>query len=144
MQAIETKFLPATNRFPSRIKAWCERGSITIGYPHEISGEDNCHRAAALALIRKFVDEDYKHKPSTLPEANPWNRPFVTGGLPGKGYAHVYSGFNCAEIVQVSNEEDKANFQRYVETARATDGTVSGVRAGIGCATLKRSKPTAI
>ncbi len=39
MQAIKTKYIPATAVHGSRIKAECERGSIFIPYPHELSGE---------------------------------------------------------------------------------------------------------
>ena len=53
MQAIQTKFLPATNTRGSRIKATCAAGSITIGYPHELSGQA-VHRAAAEALAAKL------------------------------------------------------------------------------------------
>lgn len=50
MQAIQTKYLPATDFNPSRIKATCSAGSITIEYPHELSGQA-VHRAAAEALV---------------------------------------------------------------------------------------------
>ena len=53
MQVIQTKFLPATNTRGSRIKATCAAGSITIGYPHELSGQA-VHRAAAEALASKL------------------------------------------------------------------------------------------
>lgn len=88
MQAIMTKFLPATNVRGSRIKASCERGSITVSYPHELSG-DACHRFAVQSLVEKFVAEDAK-KYGTNGRGNPWALPFVTGGLPDGTYAHVY------------------------------------------------------
>ena len=53
MQAIQTKYLPATNTRGSRIKATCAAGSVTIGYPHELSGQA-VHRAAAEALAAKL------------------------------------------------------------------------------------------
>ena len=50
MKAIETKYLPATNFKGSRIKASTEGGnSLTIGFPHELSGV-NCHAMAAFKL----------------------------------------------------------------------------------------------
>jgi hypothetical protein len=60
MQAIQTKYLSPTNSRGSRIKAWAAAGSITIGYPHELSGQA-CHRKAAQALIEKlgWVEEHY-------------------------------------------------------------------------------------
>jgi hypothetical protein len=53
MQAIQTRYLGPTNSRGSRIKAWAAAGSITIGYPHELSGQA-CHRKAAEALIAKL------------------------------------------------------------------------------------------
>ena len=86
MQAILTKYIPATNTRASRVKATCERGSITIDYPHELSGEE-VHIAAANALVAKFIKED-KAKYGT--NKNPWARKRVCGGLPVLGYAHVF------------------------------------------------------
>ena len=87
MQAIQTKYLPATNTLGSRIKATCERGSITIDYPHELSG-DAVHREAALQLLERFVSEDWTER-SIAPSSNPWKREFATGCLPDGTYAHV-------------------------------------------------------
>lgn len=53
MQAIITKYLSATNSRGSRIKATCAAGSVTIGYPHELSGMA-CHAAAAKSLVDKL------------------------------------------------------------------------------------------
>jgi hypothetical protein len=53
MQAIQTRYLCPTNTRGARIKAWAAAGSITIDYPHELSGQA-CHRAAAEALALKF------------------------------------------------------------------------------------------
>jgi len=89
MQAIQTKYLPATYFLGSRIKAWCDRGSLTVSYPYELSG-DEVHRFAVAKLVRKFADEDAKQYGSKDAE-NPWLRPFVTGGLPDKTMAHVFT-----------------------------------------------------
>jgi hypothetical protein len=91
MQSIVTKYLPATNNRGSRIKATCDRGSITIPYPHELSGEA-VHVAAVRALVHKFAAEDLASRGE--PKAgNPWLRPFASGGLPGQaGMAHVFTG----------------------------------------------------
>ena len=86
MQAIQTKYLPATNYRGSRVKATCERGSITIDYPHELSG-DAVHVAAADALVARFVKEDAERYGTKV---NTWSRPRVCGGLPDGTYAHVY------------------------------------------------------
>lgn len=50
MQAIKTKYLPATNTKPSRIKAECEAGSITISYDHNLN-IDELHLKAAKELL---------------------------------------------------------------------------------------------
>ncbi len=52
-QAIETKYLRATNVKGARIKASAWGGSVTIGYPYELDAQD-AHRAAADALIAKL------------------------------------------------------------------------------------------
>lgn len=90
MQCIHTKFLPCGNVRGSRIKATCDRGSITIPYPHELSG-DEVHREAVRRLVAKFAAEDLKTYGTPIAE-NPWCREFVTGGLPGdNGMAHVFT-----------------------------------------------------
>lgn len=86
MQAIKTKYLPATNTKPSRIKATCERGSIIISYPHELSG-DEVHIAAKDALVAKFVKEDAKRYGT---QRNPWLRPTVCGWPTQGECVHVY------------------------------------------------------
>ena len=87
MQSIQTKYLGATNHNGARIKATCARGSFTIGFPYELSG-DAVHIAAASALIERFLAQDLKS--GTPIESNPWNRPFVTGTLPDGSVAHVF------------------------------------------------------
>jgi hypothetical protein len=72
MQAIQTKYLSATNSKGSRIKATCASGSVTIGYPHELSGM-NCHAKAAYALLSKMH----------------WDYKLVGGELASGGYAFV-------------------------------------------------------
>lgn len=89
MQAIVTKFIPATNLKGSRIKAQCERGSITLCYPHEINQSD-VHAWAAQKLCEKFAAEDLKQYGTPVTK-NPWMRNFVSGGLHGnKGECHVF------------------------------------------------------
>lgn len=136
MQAIITKYLPATNTRGSRIKASCERGSTTIDYPHELSG-DAVHIAAADALVAKFVKED---KAKYGIERNPWESPRVCGGLPN-GYVHVYSGLaGNPLIVQFADDNDQAAFRKYHRLAVDTNGTVGGLNAGLLCSALKRAK----
>ena len=52
-QAIETRYLRATDTKGARIKATAWGGSVTIGYPYALDTQD-AHRAAADALIAKM------------------------------------------------------------------------------------------
>lgn len=82
-QAIVTKYIPPTNTKGSRIKAFCDRGSIIVPTDHSLNLNKR-HEAAAKALIAKFVREDQKQY-GTKPENNPWNQgPLIAGGLPEK------------------------------------------------------------
>lgn len=53
MQAITTKYLPATNTKGSRIKASCEAGSVTVSFDHTGTIEQ-AHAKAAITLIAKL------------------------------------------------------------------------------------------
>jgi hypothetical protein len=78
MQAIHTKYLSATDSRGSRIKATAAAGSVTISYPHELSGQA-CHRAAAEALVKKLG----------------WDGPhyggLLGGCLPDGSYAFIFN-----------------------------------------------------
>lgn len=74
MQAIQTRYLCPTNSRGARIKAWAQAGSITIDYPHELSGQA-CHRAAAEALALKFK----------------WDGQLLGGQLENGDYAFVWN-----------------------------------------------------
>lgn len=87
MQAFETKYIGPTNYRGSRIKASCERGSITVSYDDSLNTEE-AHRAAVEALIARFVKED-ADRHGNNGASNPWARPFISGGTK-KGYVHVY------------------------------------------------------
>ncbi len=90
MQAIQSRYLPATNTKPSRIKAWCERGSLTLPYPHEYD-TSAAHNFVARELLLKFVNEDAKRPTNPTPiNHNPWAKPFSSGRLPNGDYAHVF------------------------------------------------------
>jgi hypothetical protein len=86
MQAIQTRYIGPSNTKDARVKAWCERGSVTVSYPHELSGAA-VHRAAVDALIAKFVTDDAARYGC---EKNPWQSDYVTGALPGGDYCHVF------------------------------------------------------
>jgi hypothetical protein len=90
MQAIHSKYLPATESKGSRIKATCERGSITIPYPHELSGNE-CHREAVRQLVAQFLQEDQEDGICKDSSQNIWARQFVTGCLPDGSFAHVFT-----------------------------------------------------
>ena len=76
MQAIITKFVPATNTRGARIKASAWAGSITISYDY--SG-DACHKAAAMALAAKFGWSDWDNA--------------ISGAMPdNSGFAFVKGG----------------------------------------------------
>ena len=53
MQAIKTKYIPATETKGSRIKATAASKSLYLPYPHELSGQA-VYRAAAEALAQKL------------------------------------------------------------------------------------------
>lgn len=72
MQAIQTRYFGPSNVKGARIKAWADAGSVTIPYPHELSGQA-CHRKAAQALADKFG----------------WESTYLGGELPNGDYAFV-------------------------------------------------------
>lgn len=76
MKAIITKYLPATNTRGSRIKATAEGvKSLSIPYPHELSGEA-VHKAAAVELCKR----------------QEWPETLIGGGLPDQsGYAFCFN-----------------------------------------------------
>ena len=88
MQAIQTKYLSATNMKCPRIKAECQRGSLTIWEPKDFTSEES-QRLAVKLLIEEFVADD-KNVYGTPIASNPWSRPFVSGSLPDGTLAHVF------------------------------------------------------
>lgn len=58
MQAITTKYIPATNFRGSRIKAQCSAGSVTVGY-HDNDGNTDAFDHAAITLIKKLGWQDH-------------------------------------------------------------------------------------
>ncbi len=82
MKAIITKFLGPTNTRGSRITARDSDGNrTTVGYRHEISGDEN-HDAAAVALCRKMG----------------WKGNLV-GGSTKDGRAYVFVGDSTVPLV---------------------------------------------
>ena len=89
MQAITTKIIPATNTKPTRIKAECARGSVTISTDSiDYNGQESMHHIAARHLTDIFCNQD---APSTPIDKNPWNAPFVTGQIKSGDYVHVFT-----------------------------------------------------
>ena len=74
-QAIVTRYLCPTNTKPSRIKATCDRASITITFPQGESIVD-AHAAAVRALLAKFAAEDGTTR--SWPSFERW----ACGGMP--------------------------------------------------------------
>jgi len=73
MKAIIAKYLGATNSKGSRIKAFdCDGNSVTIPYPHELSGED-VYKRAAIKLCEKMK----------------WDTELLGGGIK-EGYVFVF------------------------------------------------------
>ena len=78
MQAIICKYFGPTNSKGSRIKAQCAAGSITINYPHELSGQA-VYRKAAEALVTKLGWDDVHYGG------------LLGGQLPSGDYAFVFN-----------------------------------------------------
>jgi len=82
-QAIVTRFLPATNHKPSRVKAIADAGTVTISWDHGLDGDGN-HRAAAMRLCVKYgwaTEEEFDRRYSGggLPSCMPGAYVFVEG-----------------------------------------------------------------
>lgn len=77
MQAISVKFLSPANCRGARLKATCDRGSVTIEYPYGKSSGLDAATVALQVLIAKFLSEDSARYGST--ERNPWSGPWFGG-----------------------------------------------------------------
>jgi len=84
MQAIHVKYLPCTNFKGSRIKATASAGSVTIGYPHELSGQA-VYRAAAEVLVKKLKWDTVGYNG------------LLGGGLPDGSYCFVFDNASSKE-----------------------------------------------
>lgn len=89
MQAIITKYLPVTDRKSSRIKAVCERGSLTVTWDHALDVGEN-HRAACDALCARFDAEDKKKYGSDPEHKGRWSRPKASGQIPSGEYVFCF------------------------------------------------------
>ena len=89
MQAIIVKVLPCTNTKPTRLKAYCERGSITLSRSECGDGGADLQACEALKrLVSKFLLEDWR-KYGSPPAKNPWRGPWVQGYDPHVGWVHT-------------------------------------------------------
>jgi hypothetical protein len=85
-QCIRTKLIARTNCKPLRVKAWCDRGSLTVSWRYEMNVDEN-HAFAIRCLLEKFVMEDEKKhgKGDSV-----WDSDFVMGG-DRDGYVAVFA-----------------------------------------------------
>lgn len=97
MQAIVTKYLGPTNFRGGRIKASCERGSITVSYPDHLRMGDEAHAYAADCLVAKFVKEDAERYGTHV---NPWTRKRVVGCIPSGEYVHVFVDGEAIDVLR--------------------------------------------
>jgi hypothetical protein len=127
MQAITTKYHGPGNVRGSRIKASCERGSLTVGWNHSLNSTDN-HIAAAKALLAKFADEDTKAYPGTTAESHHWGA-FVSGEIESGVTVHVLIG-NRNEIAPAGTALALANiYSNAAESPEWIRARLSGVLA---------------
>lgn len=75
-QAIATRYVCPTNTRGARIRATCDRGSISIPYPDEASEGAQAHAVAVRALLSRFQKEDGADR--SWPSFERW----VCGGMP--------------------------------------------------------------
>lgn len=75
MQAIQTRFIPATNTKPNRIKAFCAAGMVTMCSDNlsYASHDERSHLTVAKALADKLG----------------WNTPLLGGSLLDNNYCFI-------------------------------------------------------
>ena len=97
-QAIVTRYLCPTNTKPSRIRATCDRGSVVISFPLEVSGAD-AHAVAVRSLLAKFAAEDGADR--SWPSFDRW----VCGGMPQSSKdAYVWVQLPAPDALPVRSE----------------------------------------
>jgi len=105
-QAIETKYLKATNVRGARIKATALAGSLTVGYDWELDAAGN-HAAAAQALIARLE----------------WTGTFAQGGnAAGNGYVFV-------DVQSLTEDRDVWKVEALENLARPSLGLEAGAQA---------------
>jgi hypothetical protein len=111
MQAITTKYYGPSNGRESRIKAACERGSLTVGWNHALNSTYN-HIAAAKALLAKFAAEDVA-KYGGKAEDHHWGA--VAAG-------EIYTGLTVHVLIGNRNEIAPAGTIATLETIASNAG----------------------
>lgn len=102
MQAITTKYIPATNNRPSRIKAKLESKSITVSCGKletamnvsSYSHDEEIHRAAAIMLMKEMANDCIKKfnptdEIQTRQCCFPWLNNIRTGQIYNGWYVHL-------------------------------------------------------
>jgi len=121
MKAIITKYLPATNTKPARIKASTEGGnSITISYPSDDMSQEAAYRKAAEALCAKMN----------------WTGQLYGGGTEN-GYVFVF-GPDCIPALVNALQVAEATIKRL---ERHAPGSANGTLDVIHAAIEKAVKP---
>ncbi len=108
MQAIITKYIPATNFKPSRVNAKCERGSLTQSWDSGLDDGEN-HRAACDALCARFHAEDVA-KYGTANDCG-WTRAKASGQIPDGRYVFCFS----PKRVEARNPELETAARNFME-----------------------------
>lgn len=93
-QAIVTKYIGPTNFRGSRVKAWCEAGSVTLSWDDALDVNGN-HTAAARRLATQLG----------------WAGHYVGGGLPTKqGNCYVLVSYFIRAGVQLPSPAVESDF----------------------------------
>ena len=129
--AIQTKFLPCTNYRGSRVKAWCQAGSVVLSWDHALNVEEN-HEKAAKALAAKV---DWTHERYGV---------LVGGALPDGGYAFTFKrpayrdAYIHEQLSRITGEGISARFNdvdanktTYVGISREQFDTIRAILGGI-------------
>lgn len=103
MQAIETKYLGPTNTKGSRIKAFCEAGSITISRSFNASDWDG-HRLAVVALCKK-LDAEHAKRYDCEPGKSGWTSDKRWGAWHSRGTIWVSETSNPVYSVDFTSDD---------------------------------------